>query len=1269
MEENRVGNKEKCMSRKDIIIILLIFLSVKGFSQYHKFEDQIQWFNTESGVLPDFDRSINEAEYNGVPYYYTNLKLYDEGDSFLPVLSVKKESKIVSSGIIKILQKKDISTKYSLQSGTVVNAKKNIGYCKILPFRYDKETGDYFRLESFYIEYIVEKSLNANKINKRKYNDNSVLSTGKWYKIAVDTCGVFKLTYNDFVAMGFDVNSLSSSKIHVYGNGGGMLPELLSEFRYDGLQEIAIRVNDNGDGVFDSGDEVLFYAESPHIWYYNQSTQKFHHKNNYYSDKNHYFVTIGSGNGKRIISDNGTSDSPNYEVEDYDELFYHEKDAENLINVGREWYGEKFDLETHYQFNVDITGIVPNQENYFFSRLVARSTTSSLFSVELNNDSYSVAVPAISDVANSAYAITQSRSTTFSTNANTLTVDMNYHKSNNSSAGWLDYFEINYRRQLKLYGSQSAFRDKNSCGEGNISRFHFHGNDAEIWEITDPCNIKRINTTAVSGEQYFVLHTDTLRSFVAFNGDEYFTPELVGEVANQNIHALPLTEYFIIARKDFLDEANRLADFHRNKSNLKIKVVTLEEIYNEFSGGSQDITAIRDFMKVYYDRGNADTHLKYLLLFGDGSFDYKDKIENNSNIVPTYETIHSLHPVNSYVTDDYYGFLDDYEGGMENNVLDIGIGRLPVSTIEQAQQVVDKIISYGSNNKQVQKDWRNTICFIADDEDFNAHIDYANRMATFVDTSYNNFNIDKIYLDAYKQESTPGGQRYPEVQSAINDRVQQGALIVNYTGHGGEVGLTHERVMEIADIESWHNSNALPLFITATCEFSRFDDPERVSAGELVLLNPHGGGIGLLTTTRPTYGTPNFSLNMSFYKHAFEKVDGQLPTFGDLLRIMKTENGSLENGRKFVLLGDPALRLEVPDENVAITTINNRVPSNDTIKALMEVEMCGEVRDSNGDIMNDFNGVVYPTIYDKESLIVTLANDPESSPFAFKLRKNILYSGMADVNNGSFTFTFKVPKDIDYQYGQGRVSLYASGNNTDASGYYEDIVVGGFDADATVDNQGPVIKMYFNDSLFIDGGVTNCNPVLYAHISDENGVNTVGSGIGHDITAFIDNTDDVKILNQFYTADLNTYKKGVVEYPFSNLTQGDHTITLKAWDVYNNSTLATLDFIVVEEGQMVVQRLMNYPNPFKEQTSFVIEHNQSAQQLDVEINIYDISGRGVARLTQSIFSDGFKTSPILWNGTANNGDYLAKGLYIYTLTLKNEQGLVAKESNKLIIIR
>jgi len=303
---------------------------------------------------------------------------------------------------------------------------------------------------------------------------------------------------------------------------------------------------------------------------------------------------------------------------------------------------------------------------------------------------------------------------------------------------------------------------------------------------------------------------------------------------------------------------------------------------------------------------------------------------------------------------------------------------LPVSTIEQAQQVVDKIISYGSNNKQVQKDWRNTICFIADDEDFNAHIDYANRMATFVDTSYNNFNIDKIYLDAYKQESTPGGQRYPEVQSAINDRVQQGALIVNYTGHGGEVGLTHERVMEIADIESWHNSNALPLFITATCEFSRFDDPERVSAGELVLLNPHGGGIGLLTTTRPTYGTPNFSLNMSFYKHAFEKVDGQLPTFGDLLRIMKTENGSLENGRKFVLLGDPALRLEVPDENVAITTINNRVPSNDTIKALMEVEMCGEVRDSNGDIMNDFNGVVYPTIYDKESLIVTLANDPES---------------------------------------------------------------------------------------------------------------------------------------------------------------------------------------------------------------------------------------------------------------------------------------------------
>ncbi|MEA3505073.1 MAG: type IX secretion system sortase PorU [Bacteroidota bacterium] len=1259
------------MIKKSLLLISLFFVTVIGFAQYHKFEDKVQWFDLNSSVLPCFEMSISDAEYKDIPIYYHTIDLFNEGDSFIPIFSVEEEREVASQEIVKILDEAPIKKNYFLQSGVNMASKQPVGFCKIVPFRKDTVTGKYFRLQAFSIEYIVEKSILSDSYKAKQYKENSVLSHGNWYKIAVDTCGIFKLTYSDFESMNFDVDNLSSSKIHIYGNGGGMLPQLISEPRYDDLEEIAIKVVDNGDGVFNNGDYVLFYAESSHVWKYKESTQKYHHKINYYSDQNHYFVTVGSADGKRIATLNSLSQTPNMEITQYDELYYHESDRKNLINTGREWYGEFFDLEKNYQFNLDITGNVSSEEIYFNSRYAAHSTLSTNFSIGLNSHNYLIAIPSIDDEPNTAYARTQSRSTLFTTGDNNLLVDITYNKSNNSSMGWLDYFELNYRRRLTLYGAQTSFRDKKSFGSGNISRFHFANTNAEIWEITDPCNIKKISTIAAGGEQRFVFETDVLREFVAFDGTEYYTPELVGTVANQNLHGFSATEYFIITHKDFIDEANRLADFHRNSSDLILKVVEIDKIFNEFSGGSQDITAIRDFLKVYYDKGNSETHLRYVLLFGDGSFDYKEKTEVNSNMIPTYETVNSLHPVSSYVTDDYYGYLDDNEGGMENNILDIGLGRLPVSTLEQAKHVVDKIVRYGSNSAEVQKNWRNVVCFIADDENQNAHIDYANRMATFIDTTYKNYNIDKIYLDAYQQESTPGGQRYPDAQNAVNDRVQKGALIINYTGHGGEVGLTEERVIGIPDIESWTNFDRLPVFITATCEFSRFDDSERVSAGELVLLNPKGGGIALLTTTRPTHGAPNFALNMSFYKHVFEKMDGELPRLGDLIRFTKIESGSTDNTRKFVLLGDPALQIESPgtDIDVAITEINGGLSGNDTIKALMEVEMKGEVRDLNGNILPNFNGVVYSTIYDKESVVITLANDAESFPFSFTVQENILYSGMSDVINGEFSFVFRVPKDIGYNYGKGKISFYVSGDNIDASGVYEELVIGGFDENGIVDNQGPEIELYFNDNSFQDGGITGTNPVLYALISDENGVNTVGSGIGHDLTAFIDDTEDMKILNQYYVADLNTYKSGIIEYPFSNITEGEHTVTLKAWDVYNNSSQKSLDFIVFENGEVAVQRLMNYPNPFIDQTSFVIEHNQIGQQLDVEINIFDISGRFAAKITRTIYSNGYKTEPIIWDGTANNGKHLRKGMYIYTLILKNENGLVAKESNKLIIIK
>ena len=538
-----------------------------------------------------------------------------------------------------------------------------------------------------------------------------------------------------------------------------------------------------------------------------------------------------------------------------------------------------------------------------------------------------------------------------------------------------------------------------------------------------------------------------------------------------------------------------------------------------------------------YDRASSENEIpRYLLLFGDGSYDNKSNDINNTNFILTYQSENSINPAYSFVTDDFFGLLDDNEGGA-TGLLDVGIGRFPVKSVEEAQSMIDKVLNY--TNVNTMGDWRNSLCFIADDEDNNIHMKNANALTTLIDTTYPEYIIEKIFLDAYPQISTPNGERYPEVNTAINNKINKGTLIINYIGHGNELKLAHENILGINDIASWENMDKLPLFITATCEFSRFDDIGRnssgeitqpTSAGEHILLNQNGGGIALLSTTRLVYSDLNFILNQNFYKYVFQRDKNY--RLGDVLRLTKIISGASHNKRNFTLLGDPALQLAYPKNIIITDSINGKnISVNiDTLKALSQVKISGYIEASNGIRLNDFNGTISPVVFDKVTTLSTLSNDG-TPKMNFDVQNNILYKGKASVTNGNFSFTFIIPKDISYNLGFGKISYYAHNNNYDAHGYCKNILIGGSADSLITDNRGPSINLYMNNKNFVFGGITDENPILLAFVKDGYGINTVGSGIGHDITAILDNNpSNLIVLNDYYESDINSYRSGKIEY-------------------------------------------------------------------------------------------------------------------------------------------
>jgi hypothetical protein len=1139
---------------------------------------------------------------------------------------------------------------------------------ELIPFRKNPVSGEPEKLLTFSLKFSGENQ--QAQTTAKNYAAHSRLSQGTWYRLQVTQTGIYSLDYNDLAALGIDVSAVNPSKIGVFGRGGAMLPESNAVARPDDLPELSIEVTGGSDGSFDPGDRILFYAEGPDTWQYSPNRKFWEHTRHLYADTISYFLSTDQGSGKHIALSPGSQQTATDMVDAFDFYTCYEKDNINLIKSGRQWFAESFEVITNRSYSFDIPPLTPASEVSFRTVTAAASVNASSFVFTVGNQSWNATHSAISLYPNNPVASGTTAYKTLQTVTLPLNLGVSYTKTSPSAAGYLDLIDLNARCALRYSSGQLAFRDAASWGAGRTALYRIASaaGKAGILEVTDPQNPKRIQASTDGGDLVFRQSSDTLRQYIAFDEKSVLKPIPGGKVPNQDLHAFAGADMIILTAPEFFPQAVRLATFHNTQSDLSVEVLTPRLIYNEFSSGTPDITAIRDFMKMLYDRSPSVKMPDYLLLFGDASYDYKDKVTANTNFIPSWQSPESYSPISSLVSDDYYGMLDENEGQSYSDLIDLGIGRLPVKNLQEAEEAVDKIIRYSVPSAANNGDWRNVITFIADDEDLNDHIDQSEQMAQNIAANYLDFNIDKIYLDSYTQVAAPGGNRYPDVNKAISQRVEKGSLILNYTGHGGETGWAHEQVLTVNEINNWSNNNSLPVFVTATCEFSRFDDPQRQAAGEMVLTNPRGGGIALFTTTRPTYGTPNFELNKKFYQYALGVQSGKRLRMGDIIMLSKRDKGANENGRKYVLLGDPALEICFPHLHVVTTSINGKDPGAgaDTLRALMEVTIEGQIADEQGNTVNDFSGTLFPSIYDKAVTIRTLANDG-GAPYTFNLRKNLLYKGKVAVERGKFSFTFLVPRDISYAYGEGKVSYYATDGSRDASGSLTDVIIGGSADLNGSDSQGPEISLFMNNTLFRDGGITDQNPRLLARVSDENGINTVGSGIGHDITAVLDgNTSAPYILNDFYESDYNTFRSGYLWFPFSLLSAGEHTLTVKVWDILNNSSEAEIRFTVQLSGAFVITGTYGYPNPFRDYTDIVFEHNQQNVDFAVRAEIYTLTGQLVRVIEDNASQGGSVSTPVRWDGRNNQGSAVPGGMYFYKLYIRSSNGLSSETSGKLV---
>ena len=1125
------------------------------------------------------------------------------------------------------------------------------------------------------LSIVVVAYINAATIHS--YASESVLSSGNFVKIRTAESGIYKISYDEISQMG-----LKPENIRILGYGGAMLEQDFSKRKIDDLPSVPFYMYKGSDGKFNKGDYILFYAQGPVSWSF--TGLRFHHTQNTYSQYGHYFLSDNAGEQLLldvICKDNSSVEA--FDVYTYQNYELHELDSLNLIDLsgahggGREWYGEKFTKGSVLSFPMKALDRVYSEPATLSVDVVAKSfNAASEFHVNVLDEDYTISVNKITDGLNSAMSGSLNTRIHSESTASPI-VRIGFESADASAIGYLNYIELVTTCSLNLRNGLLLARNRDDYGSDRPSRFHVSGatSTTQVWNITKLDSIYSVETKLNGTELTFLSSNRQLQEYVIIDPStcptkrlvEFSSGKIFEKVANQNLHSLADVEMLIITNSEFSSAAQKLAEAHSRIDGLKTQVVTDQQVYNEFSSGTTDATSFRWILKMLRDKVEMVNCMcsepKYLLLIGDGTFDNRKLLRTSgNNWIVTYQAKNSINEVKAYSSDDYFTFLDDNEGSSDvNATMDLSVGRLTVNTAEEADKLADKIIRYISSKQPGS--WKRQLVFLADDGDGNLHTESSDQGAEIVRKNNPDFVVNKIYLDAYKQLTNASGESYPIAKNQLDNFMQNGLLLFDYCGHAGFNNITSELMLTAKEVREMSNQNQ-GFWMLATCNFAQFDARVQ-SAAEEAVLNPNGGAISVMASCRTVYATQNTRLNNYLMESLFEHDENLYypNTIGDAIRKAKNKYMSLhkdENKLPYLLLGDPAIRLHYPTDYQVIAK-----STNDTLKALSVNKIEGYIHSSDADTLKSFNGVVHVSVYDKAAQITTLDNDNDKKKVTYIDYKNMIFSGTTEVKDGLFEFTMMVPKDIQYNYGTGRMVFYAQDTITESEGvgYNEEFVVGGSSNQLTTDTLGPDMKIYLNNEAFKDGDMTDIQPHFYAHISDENGINTIGNGIGHDLLLIIDN--DIKqtyILNDYFVSKKGSYSEGNISYKLSELEEGEHELMFRAWDLLNNSSSVSLTFVVKKNIKATVYSVTAYPNPVSESgVAYIrVEHDHPDAVLELKLSVYDMAGN------RKYYHEQIGADDVSINIPQAG---LAAGLYIYNVEIKTADTSYTRKAGKLIIVK
>ncbi len=1229
----------------------------------------------------------NKTTPNTLPYVYKNdsgvweyTKQWEVNQDIV-ASSIRLENiryETIPSKELARLDKKGIPSTVSYNIATAQARDKKYAVLSLSP--YVVQNGQYKRVTSAVAKYAFAKA--GFTRNPPPPITNSLLASGNFYKFFVENTGVHQITRGFLQSIGMPVDGINPQTIKVYGIGGSPLPLLNSDNTVFDLQEIPIQVVGGEDGTFSGNDHVLFYGESSRMFHEELQTNI-----NPYSERSYYYITSGGSNGLRVAPLSQPAGAATTTITTFEDYQFHEEDLENIVLVGRRWFGESFNVENEQSFEFVFPNVVASQPARLIVEAAAISESDAGTSFEVSVNGASVGSFNITNISDIFLARGGGLDITIPINSPEVTVTLTYNNSGNpSSIGYLDFISLDVPRALQGTGEQINFKNNAAATLSGIGEYVFNNaaGYTQIWDVTTPTAIGAVINQG-GNTINFKSQLGVLRQYVAVTPSDYFEPLRESgdtRVANQDLKGTIFQnasgdfediDYLMITGDLLRSQAEQLAQHNRSFRGLNVKVVSLNQIYEEFGGGRQDIGAIRNFVRYVYENASSEENrVKYLCMFGDASVDYKDRLQGNNNIMPTFQTFQSFSLANSYMSDDFFGFMDENEGMVEgsigrNDKLDIAVGRIIADTPVLAQIVVNKIINYNARSSFGR--WRNNFVIISDDADeigsagFGLQVNL-DALGDEIENQRPSVNVTKIHSDAFQQTSSAGGDRYPQVNEAISNALEVGSLVVTYLGHGGEELLASEAIITQSVVDELANDERLPILITVTCEFTKFDNPLRPTGGEGFIWSPDGGVVGMIATTREIFVGLGVEFNNVIAAEIFAFDDREIVSIAESVRIAKNQIQNNDELRRVIFfLGDPAMELAFPKPDIRLTAINDVPVGADLppLRALDRIKVNGVVTSELGQVLSNYTGTLAVTLYDKDVDRQTLGNDGVTDSngnlllLDFKELGAILYRGQASVVNGQFEFEFVMPRDTAIPFGQGRMNFYSERLDVleDQSGVNRDIIIGGLNEDAPPDNLGPQIRLFMNDESFVNGGITDDSPIILAKLEDENGINTAG-GIGHDLLAILDGDEtNPIIMNDFYETEVDNFMRGTASRKLRNLEEGLHTLTFIAWDVYNNSSRAELQFVVVGDDELQLENVLNYPNPFVNYTEFWFNHNRPFEPLDVQVQIFTVSGKVVKTINQTVINEGFLSRDIVWDGLDDFGDAIGKGVYVYKITVKS----------------